>query len=477
MSAARRRALALSIDHGGDLRRTALQARLATLLSALGAQGPPDAPTVDLLHGVESVLANGEMDRTWLALAVLTGRLPDDATVERTARAVRLDGPLAALGTALLRRGGEVWPTVRVVSGHVLVDVHQSEGYLTRHLAPIWDREHHPLFVAWTEGRDALRLLSSAERTHLLGQDQDPDVPAGEVLVPWHCTYVLAERVTDPARTRPLLGMLRRSGTVGALIGTGCLPLSSAEAVPAAESGGFATMLAAAAWADRIAATSEAAAVEYRGWRAMRGGTGLTGPGGQVVPLADEPEATDGLPQLDDRGIPLVLCVGSSGSGGVLAAADLLWQEGRSFCLALADAPDAAAEVEDARFTAEVVRLQGQGRPLRALTPDQLPAAYTSARCTVFPALHDDLAQPIAASLAASTPVICAGYGAMGEVAAAGGALLVDPRDDDELADALRQVLTDDGLHSRLTAEARARPSHAWEQYAEQVWTYLVTPP
>jgi glycosyltransferase involved in cell wall biosynthesis len=73
--------------------------------------------------------------------------------------------------------------------------------------------------------------------------------------------------------------------------------------------------------------------------------------------------------------------------------------------------------------------------------------------------------------------VITSDFGSMKEIAdAGGGALLVDPRDDHAIADAMRTLLTDDDLHAELTAQARSRPVRTWDQYAEQVWEQLNRP-
>ena len=491
------RLLALSVDRGGEPRRTALRARLVAFLSVFGEPVDEAVSTADLLRRLDAVLAVGETDRIWLALAVLTGSLPEDAVVESTARTARLDGPLAALAPRLLRShrrpgSGESWPLVRVVSGAVLVDVHdaaQAEGgyEVTRRLVAGWERAHAPVLVGWAPSRDALRVLSGQERARVLGEPPagaGAPTDAAEVLVPWHCTYLLPESVTAPWRASRLLAMLRRSGTTGRIVGFGCSPLSSA---PGELSGGFATMLAASAWADRLAATSEAAAGEYRGWRTMLAGTGLRGPEVAALPVADEPSwlppsaaaLTRVTNELDTAGRSLVLCVGHHRSDRnhltVLVAAEQLWQEGRSFCLAFV-----GEDAGDRRFAAEAERLIALGRPLRvlaALPEELLWAAYAAARCTVFPSLNEGLVPPVAASLAAGTPVITSGHGCMREVLdGGGGGLLVDPRDDDDVTVALRSLLVDDELHHRLTAQARARPVRTWDHYAEQVWDYLVTP-
>ena len=79
-------------------------------------------------------------------------------------------------------------------------------------------------------------------------------------------------------------------------------------------------------------------------------------------------------------------------------------------------------------------------------------------------------------SLAAGTPVITSRFGSMAELAEGGGALTVDPRDDHDLRDAMRALLTDDALHLRLREEAAARPPRTWDTYAAELAAFLLDP-
>lgn len=50
----------------------------------------------------------------------------------------------------------------------------------------------------------------------------------------------------------------------------------------------------------------------------------------------------------------------------------------------------------------------------------------------------------------------------------------MNPRDDREIAAAMRSLLTDDELLARLTAETRGVDADTWDDYAERVWQYLM---
>jgi glycosyltransferase involved in cell wall biosynthesis len=102
--------------------------------------------------------------------------------------------------------------------------------------------------------------------------------------------------------------------------------------------------------------------------------------------------------------------------------------------------------------------------------------AYRTARFSVLPSLHEGYGLPVAESLAWGTPVITTSYGSTQQVASSGGALLIDPRDDEALVHAMRRLLTDDHLLRTLQQQARNRPTRTWEQYASELWDHLVRP-
>ncbi len=169
-------------------RSAALTGRIAALLSALRSQPVNSAPDA-LLSELEDALGDPQPEEVWLALAVLTGRLPDVATVQRTIRAIRLDGPLKALFAALDQTGqvsGPVWPEVEVVSGRVLIDVHHTARNLfttgiqrvVRETARRWIRRPDVMLVGWAHDYAHFRRLSPAEADGVIrGATLDPTAP------------------------------------------------------------------------------------------------------------------------------------------------------------------------------------------------------------------------------------------------------------------------------------------------------------
>jgi len=215
----------------------------------------------------------------------------------------------------------------------------------------------------------------------------------------------------------------------------------------------------------------------------MLASTGVEGPQitADLLPAEAPPSTPADLAaaraELTIPGMPMVLCVGTheprKNHLALLHAAELLWREGLRFNLVLLG----GRSWNDAPFRRALAEARDRDRPVdtpQAMSDRMLWAAYRLARCMVFPSINEGYGLPVAEALACRTPVITSGYGSMAEIAADGGALTIDPRDDHTIADALRTLLTDDAEHARLVAEAQARPQRTWDDYARDVWGALV---
>lgn len=472
--------------------------RVETVVATLS-PGPAPRDRAELMARVATLLAPMDPSTVWLTLSVLQAELASPEDVRRTVRAIRLDGVDVALGASAARaalawlpgRGSQ--PTVRVVTGRVLVDMEHTArtGLATgiqrvaRETVRRWSSEHDIELIGWGEDQRTVRLLSAEERRKALtgtGEFQAPSGPPAEVVVPWEGTYLLPELSLERPRNERIAALAQFARCRTGVIGFDCVPMSTAETSAPGVSEAFATNLAAVRHMDHVSAISRAAATEYGGWRTMLASVGMEGPtiSADVLPAEAADVSAAALEEARDHltlpDTPMVLCVGTheprKNHLALLHAAELLWQEGHRFNLVLLG----GRSWNDTRFRAALDEARSRNRPVdtpTAMTDDMLWAAYRLARCTVFPSLNEGFGLPVAESLACGTPVITSNYGSMAEIAAAGGALLVDPRDDHAIASALRTLLTDDEVHARLVAEARGRPRRTWDDYAQDVWTAL----
>ncbi len=466
----------------------AWQARMATLAGALG-RPVADEHGVNL-RAVRRHLAGATPETIWLALAVLGARLPAPDDVVDAHRALQVHGPAAVFRAARkTATAASATRSVEVVTGVTVVDMGDLVLYplgtgiqrVARMAGRGWRDRHAFVAVGWTADMDAMYRLDDAERDAALGLAGPPaTAPASDtVVIPWRCTYVLPELAIQPRRCLSLNALARFSPSQCVVIGFDCVPLTSPETTAHGFPAVFALNLAAVAHFDLVVAISQAAATEYRGWRRMLAGAGLRGPDVVALPLpVHVPETTPAhLAEARSRflvsDLPFVLCVGSheprKNHLALIHAAEQLWQDGERFSLTFVGGNSWGSE----EFTARLRQLAHDGRPVEAVSKlgdDLLWAAYRLARFSVFPSLNEGFGLPVAESIAAGTPAVTSDFGSMREIAEDGGALLVDPRDDDALTEAIRSLLTDDAVHGRLVAECAARTPSSWSDYSDALW-------
>jgi glycosyltransferase involved in cell wall biosynthesis len=471
----------------------------------------PAGEVADLLESMVRGLApQPANDRVWLLLTAVAAAYPSRGEVDRTRRKLQLLDERAAVLSVLsdtlemAAEAGELAAPIDVVARSVVVDVDHSAKYdlhtgiqrVSRSLLPIWTAEHGVVPAAWTAQSGALRHLFPAELTRVIewnGIAGDPDTefgrPASELaatrlIVPWRSVLVLAE-VPPTAACDRLAAIGSYSGNRLVVVAHDAIPIVSADMVPSEDTGKFVRFLTAMKFASRVAGVSASAASEIAGFAAALATQGLTGPAVVEVPLG-APRSEQIAPAgpvadptaADVSSAPTVLVVGSheprKNHLAVLHAAELLWREGLRFSLAFIGGSGWGDE-----FPRRARELQAIGRSIRvrrAVTDQELNDAYSAARFSVFPSLHEGFGLPVVESLGHGTPVITSDFGSTAQSAAAGGTLLVDPRDDAALTAAMRTLLTDDDALARLREQIARRPERTWQDYADELWERLVQP-
>lgn len=97
--------------------------------------------------------------------------------------------------------------------------------------------------------------------------------------------------------------------------------------------------------------------------------------------------------------------------------------------------------------------------------PDLL-ALVSQASVLTFPSLHEGFGLPVLEAFAAGVPVVCSNTTSLPEVAG-DAALLVDPLNAGDLADAMRQLVTDEALAENLRLKGRERAAKfTWNRTA-----------
>jgi glycosyltransferase involved in cell wall biosynthesis len=490
-----------------DTVRRALAQRLraaATLLLPAGPPPPDPDPgrdasgLLDLL--VRQVHDELTPDAAWLLSVALSGAYPDPEHVTEVLRSFELasvvDSTLWLLDACTSRamESSCIGREMRVVTGGVVVEVDQAAREDThtgiqevvRRTMPLWDHSHDLVLAAWTRNGGALRELTAIERSRVLAWSgsprltghtpSDPDPPDLPILVPWRSVVVLPD-VAAPYALSPLMALARYSNNALVTIGHDCIPAISADMVPVGGANRFIRYLSTVKYMRRVAAVSASSAVEFQGYVDALPTQGLSGPVVVECRLPSEHRPVSD-PASPATARPTVVVVGSfeprKNHLTLLHAAETLWREGHAFQLLLIGGMTWGTEVPK-----RVRQLQKAGRPVttrHSVTQTELDHAYRTARFTVFASLHEGYGLPVAESLAAGVPAITANFGSTAQIAAAGGALTIDPRDDEELTNAMRVLLTDDVRLAELRAQIVARPARTWEDYAEELWTCSVAP-
>ncbi len=99
---------------------------------------------------------------------------------------------------------------------------------------------------------------------------------------------------------------------------------------------------------------------------------------------------------------------------------------------------------------------------------DELVLLYNAASVFVLPSLYEGFGLPVIEAMACGTPVIASNVSALPEVTG-DAALLVDPCDINDLAEALARATLDRALHSEMKAKGLDRASRfSWRETAQK---------
>jgi glycosyltransferase involved in cell wall biosynthesis len=454
-------------------------------------------PERELASAVARVVDAKDPDQTWLALAVMSAQIPLDHVVTQVSRdaeftygAALAEAIVKATTPETVRRRVEVLPPDSVlVDVSATVDAPFTTGIqrVVMETASRWAREHGAIPIAWTPDLRAIRRLTADETTRLRerrARSGTPTPPRGDdIVVPWRCTFLEPEVLAELNRSASVRSLAQYARCRTGAISHDCIPITFSETLIEWFGDTFAHHLSAMREFDRLAPVSEASATEHRGWRRALSATGRSGPEIDAVPLPSEvrPSSEAELEAARRRfvveGMPTVLVVGSSEPRknhlAVLYAAEVLWRRGHRFCLTFIGGRAWGSDL----FARKAEALADAGLPLDIATgvdDAQLWAAYRVSQVTVFPSLAEGFGLPAAESLACGTPTITSDFGSMKEIAEGGGALLVDPRDDTQIIEAMERLLVDDQLLDQLRGQAQARPARTWDMYASETWNLLV---
>ena len=98
-----------------------------------------------------------------------------------------------------------------------------------------------------------------------------------------------------------------------------------------------------------------------------------------------------------------------------------------------------------------------------------LPALYSAAEVFAFPSLYEGFGLPVLEAMSCATPVVTSNLSSLPEVAG-DAALLINPLDVEDLADALRRLISDSQLRRQLIQAGQTRAGQfTWRKAALQL--------
>jgi glycosyltransferase involved in cell wall biosynthesis len=107
------------------------------------------------------------------------------------------------------------------------------------------------------------------------------------------------------------------------------------------------------------------------------------------------------------------------------------------------------------------------------VSQDDLPALYSGAALFAYPSLYEGFGLPPLEAMACGVPVLTSNSSSIPEVVGE-AALSVDPTNVEAITEALRELMTNDGLRKRLGADGLNRAAQlSWDNTARLTWSVL----
>jgi glycosyltransferase involved in cell wall biosynthesis len=116
----------------------------------------------------------------------------------------------------------------------------------------------------------------------------------------------------------------------------------------------------------------------------------------------------------------------------------------------------------------DTLKLRDSVHLLGRIPDDDLRRLYIAARCHVHPAHYEGFGLPPLEAMACGTPTIVSNVSSLPEVVG-DAAMLIDPKNWEEIAVAMNRLIADDALHAELRAKGLQRAKlFSWDLAAEK---------
>ena len=120
----------------------------------------------------------------------------------------------------------------------------------------------------------------------------------------------------------------------------------------------------------------------------------------------------------------------------------------------------------DPREAARLAGVSDRVRFIGEVAEDDKPALYSLAHCFVFPSTYEGFGLPALEAMACGVPVVTSRTSSLGELAGDAG-LLVDPRSEEDIAQAIARLIADPSTRAEYTDRSRQRATQfQWSETA-----------
>lgn len=131
--------------------------------------------------------------------------------------------------------------------------------------------------------------------------------------------------------------------------------------------------------------------------------------------------------------------------------------------------PELAPLVTDVSAVAEGLEIEKEVDLLGFVAQEDLPALYRSASVFVFPSLYEGFGIPVLEAMNQGVPVITSKTSSLPEVGS-DSVVYCNPKEVDDLAMVLKNVLTNDHLRLSLSLKGKDRALHfSWDKFAHKI--------
>ncbi|GIF98398.1 glycosyltransferase [Catellatospora citrea] len=476
-----------------DRLREAAQHLLKEIPAAAGREDPAVRVAALLPPLLEVARKPEATAQRWLLFVAIHARYPDTQEFLRFSRAMELDAAevsmVALLDSAVAAPGPHADLGMRVVTDAPVVEVRTSGAVdfvtgiqrVVRETLQLWSAKHRLTLAMWHPEQCAMRAPTSAElvRLQVVGAAAEQG-PGGPVLVVPYLTDVLFLDAPDGSKSDGWACMARFSGNRVSHLAYDLIPVTSADLRLFGEASASTAFLSVIKHSHKVACISATSELEIHGYMQGLAAQGLRGPLVRAIALPTLGTVSDAPVQTSPRdpdGRVVIVCPGTrerhKNHETILWAAERLWQEGLDFELRFMGRMGA----EFASFQDVERRLVAKGRPITDLglvSDDEMWSELGTADAAVFISQQEGFGLPIVEALSVGTPVMTTSYGSQGELGRLGGCLLVDPRDDSSVTAGLRRLVTEPSLRADLRAQISQRPQRTWEDYAVDLWDFLI---